>query len=70
MCFDRKGSEKVSLKAYLLDKVHWVHNAVVRLVSHTCKCDRILPVLKELHWLPVKQRVIFKTDSSHSTVTS
>ena len=26
----------------------------------TRKYDRIAPVLKELHWLPVKQRIIFK----------
>ena len=30
------------------------------LVSCTGKYDRITPVLKELHWLPVKQRIIFK----------
>ena len=30
------------------------------LVSCTRKYDRITPFLKELHWLPVKQRILFK----------
>ena len=42
------------------DKVQRVQNAAARLVSCTRKYDRITPVLKELHWLPVKQRIIFK----------
>ena len=48
------------LPQYLLDKVQRVQNAAVRLVSRTRKYDRITPVLRELHWLPVKQRIIFK----------
>ena len=48
------------LPQYLLDKVQRVQNAAARLVSCTRKYDRITPVLKELHWLPVKQRIIFK----------
>ena len=48
------------LPQYLLDKVQQVQNAAARLVSCTRKYDQITPVLKELHWLPVKQRIIFK----------
>ena len=44
------------LPQYLLDKVQRVQNTAARLVSCTQKYDRITPVLKELHWLPVKQR--------------
>ena len=44
----------------LIDKVQRVQNAAVRLVPCTRKYDRITPVLKELYWLPVKQRIIFK----------
>ena len=44
----------------LIDKVQRVQNAAVRLVPCTHKYDRITPVLKELHWLPVKEGIIFK----------
>ena len=49
------------LPQYLLDKVQRIQNAAARLVSCSRKYDRITPVLKELHWLPEKQRIIFKT---------
>ena len=44
----------------LLDKDQRTQNAGARLVSCTCKYEQITPVHKELHWLPVKQRIIFK----------
>jgi len=31
-----------------------------RLVTGTQRCDHITPVLQQLHWLPVRQRVEFK----------
>jgi len=37
-----------------------VQNAAVRLVAGTRRCDHIWPVLRQLHWLPVRQRVVFK----------
>ena len=57
---DNCNSLLAELPQYLLDKVQRVQNAAARLVSCTRKYDRITPVLKELHWLPVKQRIIFK----------
>ena len=35
-------------------------NAAARLISHTTRFDHISPVMKDLHWLPVKYRVMFK----------
>ena len=36
-------------------------NAAVRLISNTCmRFDHISPVMKDLHWLPVKYRIMFK----------
>ena len=32
----------------------------VRLVTGARRCDHITPVLRQLHWLPVRQRVVFK----------
>ena len=35
-------------------------NAATRLVMGTRWCDHISPVLRQLHWLPVRQRIVFK----------
>jgi len=37
-----------------------VQNAAARLVTGTGRCDHISPVLRQLHWLPVRQCVVFK----------
>jgi hypothetical protein len=44
-----------------LKRLQSVQNAAARLVSGARRYDHITPVLAELHWLPVRQRVIFKT---------
>ena len=44
----------------LLSKVQRVQNAAARLVCLTGQGEHITPVLKELHWLPVRQRISFK----------
>ena len=33
---------------------------LARLITGTRRCDHITPVLRQLHWLPVRQRVGFK----------
>ena len=42
-------------------KLQCVQNALARVVSRTTKFSHVTPVLKSLHWLPIKQRVCFKT---------
>ena len=37
-----------------------VQNAATRLVTSMRHCDHITPTLRQLHWLPVRQRVLFK----------
>jgi len=37
-----------------------VQKAAARLVTGTRRCDHITPVLRLLHWLPVRQLVDFK----------
>ena len=44
----------------LLSKVQRVQNAAARLVCLTGRWEHITPVGKELHWLPVRQRIQFK----------
>ena len=49
----------------LLRKLQSVQNATARLITDTrrCECDHITPVLRELHWLPIRERVKFKLAS-------
>ena len=44
----------------LIEKLQLVQNAAARLVTGTRKYDHITPVLQQLHWLPVRQRIAFK----------
>ena len=37
-----------------------VQKAAARLVTGACRRDHITPVLRRLHWLPVRQRVVLK----------
>jgi len=41
----------------LLRKLRAVQNAAARVVTGARKFDHITPVLRELHWLPVRQRI-------------
>lgn len=47
---------------YQIKKLQHVQNSAARLVCGIKRADRchITPVLKSLHWLPVKSRIIFK----------
>ena len=44
----------------LLRRLQLVRNAAARLVTGARRCDHITPVLRQLHWLPVRQRIVFK----------
>jgi hypothetical protein len=43
-----------------LAKLQRIQNTAARLVARTPRSDHITPVLHSLHWLPVKQRTIYK----------
>ena len=43
-----------------ISKLQCVQNAAARLITNTPRHDHITPVLRSLHWLPVKERVTFK----------
>ena len=44
----------------LYQRLQAVHNAAARLITNTRRCEHITPVMQQLHWLPVRQRVQFK----------
>ena len=48
------------LPDFLIKKLQYVQNSAARLLTGSCKYDHVAPILKELHWLPVKHRIIFK----------
>ena len=48
------------LTKQMLNTLQLIQNAAARIVTRTSKCNHITPVLKSLHWLPVKQRIEFK----------
>ena len=43
-----------------ISKLQRVKNAAARLITNTPRYDHVTPVLRSLHWLPVKERVTFK----------
>ena len=47
-------------RASYIIKLQRVQNAAARLISNTKRFDHISPVMKDLHWLPVKYRIMFK----------
>ena len=46
--------------AKLVNRLQLAQNNAARLVSGKKRCDHITPVLRDLHWLPVKARIVFK----------
>jgi len=44
----------------LMQRLQAVQNAAARLITGCRRRDHISPVLRQLHWLPVRQRVQFK----------
>ena len=43
-----------------LRRLQCIQNAAARLITRTRKFDHVSPVLRDLHWLPVRQRIVFK----------
>ena len=44
----------------LFQRLQSVQNAAARLITRTGRREHITPVLRKLHWLPVRRRVDFK----------
>ena len=57
---DYCNSLAYGLPKYLLQKLQYVQNAAARLITGTRKHDHITPILMDLHWLPVNERIQFK----------
>jgi len=44
----------------LLKKLQAVQNAAAQVVTGAKKFNHIMPVLRDLHWLPVRQKIKYK----------
>ena len=57
---DHCNSLLYGLPDYLIQRLQYVMNAAAKVITCKQKLDHITPLLIELHWLPVRQRIIFK----------
>ena len=49
-----------NIPKYVHNKLQFVQNAAVRLITCSRKYDHITPILIDLHWLPIAERIKFK----------
>ena len=57
---DSCNSLLYGLPQYLISRLQSIQNTAARAVTRTRKFDQITPVLKQVHWLPVRYRIVFK----------
>ena len=48
------------LPDYLIQRLQYVLNTAAKVITCKRKFDHVTPLLIELHWLPVRQRIVFK----------
>jgi len=58
---DYCNSVLAGVSGQMLHRLQVIQNAAARLVTGVREYERMTPVLRSLHWLPVRQRIAFKT---------
>ena len=57
---DHMNALLYGIPKYMLSKLQKIQNTAARIVTRTRRRDHITPVLINLHWLPVSQRIEYK----------
>jgi hypothetical protein len=57
---DNGNSLLYGVTEHQLHKLQLLQNAAARVLTKSKKHDHITPILQELHWLPIRQRIQFK----------
>ena len=57
---DNCNSLLFGLPDQLIHRLQTLQYRAARLIAHTKKHDHITPVMRSLHWLPVRSQIIFK----------
>ena len=57
---DQNNSLLIGLPKATVFKLQMIQNACAKIIFRAKKFDHVTPLLKELHWLPVEQRITFK----------
>ena len=47
----------------LMTKLHSFQNAAAQLISKSAKFDPVTPIIRDLHWMPVRWRADFKMET-------
>ena len=57
---DRNNALLSGIPSILTSQLQRVQNAAARLITKFKKYDHVTPILTELHWLPIQDRIILK----------
>jgi len=50
----------LAVPAYLIDRLQSILHAAARLVNGSCKYDHVSSLLRDLHWLQVPERIMYR----------